>query len=142
MKNGSFTGYDPALSEYARAQRKNPTQQERKLWYDYLRRYPVKIYRQRVIDRFIADFYCSKAKLVIEIDGAPHFTENGLAYDQARSTILKQYGLAVLRFTDAEIDSNFNSVCSRIHQVIQMRVKALHPGETPPSASQPPREAL
>ena len=57
----------------ARALRRNMTPQEAKLWYQFLRNYPVKIYKQRIIESFIVDFYCSKAQLVIEVDGAQHF---------------------------------------------------------------------
>ena len=58
--------------------RKNTTRQEKKLWYDYLRTYPIKFYRQRPIDNYIVDFYCSKAKLIIEIDGLQHYTASGI----------------------------------------------------------------
>ena len=69
--------YDRHLTERAQALRREMTPQERKLWYQFLRQYPVKVYRQRVIDHFIADFYCAKAKLVIELDGSQHYTEQG-----------------------------------------------------------------
>ena len=71
----------------ARALRRNMTPQEAKLWYQFLRNYPVKIYKQRIIESFIVDFYCSKAQLVIEVDGAQHFSEQGQTYDRERSTI-------------------------------------------------------
>lgn len=95
------------------------TPQERHLWYDYLRNYPVKFYRQRPIDRFIVDFYCSKAHLVIEIDGNQHYTEDGIAYDQLRTEILEKYQLEVLRFTNREIDENFQSVC----EIINLKIR-------------------
>ena len=69
----------------ARELRREMTPQERKLWYQFLRRYPVKIYKQRIIESFIADFYCSRAQLVIELDGAQHTTEQGLLYDRERA---------------------------------------------------------
>lgn len=77
----------------ARALRRNMTPQEAKLWYQFLRNYPVKIYKQRIIESFIVDFYCSKAQLVIEVDGAQHFSEQGQTYDRERSAILAQYHL-------------------------------------------------
>ena len=82
----------------ARELRREMTPQERKLWYQFLRRYPVKIYKQRIIESFIADFYCSRAQLVIELDGAQHTTEQGLLYDRERSSIFSQYGLDVFVF--------------------------------------------
>lgn len=121
-KNTPFTGYNPDLKENASQLRKNMTKQEKHLWYDFLRTYPVKFYRQRPIDRFIADFYCSQAKLVIEIDGSQHYTEQGLAYDKERTDILAQYGLAVLRFTNAEIDRSFQGVCTAIDMKVKERI--------------------
>ncbi len=122
MQNNYFTGYDPALKENARQLRKNMTRQERHLWYDYLRNYPIKFYRQRVIDRYIADFYCSKAKLVIELDGSQHYTEDGIEYDSARTKILEQYGLEVIRFSNLDIDRNFKGVCSKIDMIVKEKI--------------------
>ena len=109
-KDYSFTGYQKELKENARLLRKNMTKQEKHLWFDFLRTYPVKIYRQRVIDRFVADFYCSAARLVIEIDGAPHFTQEGKEYDEVRTDAPKRYQLEVIRFTNHEIETNFTGV--------------------------------
>ena len=63
------------LLENAKTLRKNMIDQEKHLWYDFLRKYPIKIYKQRIIDEYIVDFYCHQARLVIEIDGAHHFTD-------------------------------------------------------------------
>ena len=68
----------------ARALRRTSTAQERKLWYLFLRDYPVKIYKQRIIESFVVDFYCAQARLVIELDGSQHYTEQGKAYDADR----------------------------------------------------------
>ena len=98
------------------------TKQEKHLWYDFLCDYPVKIYRQRIIDNFIVDFYCHKAKLVIEIDGSQHYTPDGKDYDKFRSEILRQRGLYVLRFTNMDVDKNFDGVCNMIDRVIKERM--------------------
>ena len=98
------------------------TKQEKHLWYDFLRKYPVKWYRQRSIDRFIVDFYCHSAKLIIELDGSQHYTEDGIAYDSIRSDVLEQYDLEVMRFTNADIDRNFYRVCECIDKKAQERV--------------------
>ncbi|MCD8353447.1 MAG: DUF559 domain-containing protein, partial [Clostridiales bacterium] len=98
-----YTGYNKALKDRARVLRKNMTPEESRLWYVFLKDYPVKVYRQRVIDGYIVDFYCSIAKLVIEIDGSQHFTTEGLEYDSFRSDLLEQYGLEVIRFTNRDI---------------------------------------
>ena len=83
------------LLNVARVLRRNMTRQEKHLWYDFLRYYPVKIYKQRIIDNFIADFYCHSARLVIEFDGSQHYTNQGKAHDEARTEILERYGIYV-----------------------------------------------
>ncbi len=90
------------------------TPHERKLWYLFLRTYPVKFYKQRIIRSFIVDFYCASAKLVIEIDGSQHYEESGRQYDTERTAILEQEGLRVLRFSNREIDREFQRVCEAI----------------------------
>ena len=99
------------------------TRQEKHLWYDFLRHYPVKIYKQRIIDNFIADFYCHKARLVIEIDGFQHYTNEGKLHDAARTLILEQYGISVLRFADSDIEQRFEGVCHLISKTIQERIE-------------------
>ena len=113
----------PLLVEAARILRKDMTPPERHLWFDFLRHYPVKIYRQKIINDFIADFYCAKAMLIIELDGGQHYTEDGLAHDAERTNILNALGFLVIRFPNAEIDNNFSSVCNQIDNIIQTRIK-------------------
>ena len=109
------------LLERAKELRRELTPQERHLWYDFLRHYPAKIYKQRIIDSFIADFYCASARLVIEVDGSQHFTPDGLLRDAARTEIIEQYGLLVVRYTNHEIDTQFVAVCNHIMQLIEAR---------------------
>ena len=111
------------LVEAAKMLRKDMTPQEKHLWFDFLRHYPVKIYKQKVINDFIADFYCAKAMLIIELDGNQHYTEDGLAHDAERTNILNALGFLVIRFPNAEIDNNFSSVCNQIDNIIQTRIK-------------------
>ena len=111
------------MLDTARKLRREMTPQERKLWYLFLRKYPVKIYKQRIIESFIVDFYCAKARLVIEADGSQHFTEQGQCYDHERSLIIEQYGLKVLRFSNRDIDYSFKNVCEQIHNEIQERLQ-------------------
>ena len=113
------------LLNIARILRHNMTRQEQHLWYDFLRYYPQKIYKQRIIDNFIADFYCHSARLVIEIDGSQHYTNQGKAHDEARTEILERYGIYVLRFSNEDIDKNFDGVCRMIDKIINERVKSL-----------------
>ena len=109
------------LLSRAKELRKEMTPQECHLWYDFLRSYPVKIYKQRIIDSFIADFYCASARLVIEVDGAQHFSEEGLLRDRARTEIIERYGIQVLRFTNHEVDTQFEAVCNLIMITIEDR---------------------
>ena len=99
------------------------TPHERKLWYLFLRKYPVKIYKQRIIGRFIVDFYCASARLVIELDGSQHYEPQGLAYDAERSQFLMSLGLEVLRFSNHDIDRDFRNVCAQIDLIIRKRLQ-------------------
>lgn len=111
------------MLDRARQLRREMTPQERKLWYCFLRKYPVKIYKQRIIGSFIVDFYCASAQLVIEIDGSQHYTQDGMAYDSERTKILEQYNLKVIRFSNRQIDCEFRAVCDEIDKTIQERRK-------------------
>ena len=117
-----FTGYNSELKGTARALRKNMTRQEKKLWYDYLRNTPEKWYRQRVIDHYIVDFFCYSARLIIELDGAQHFTVDGEEYDSVRTEILEQYQLEVLRFPNSVIDRNFRGICDLLEEKVAERM--------------------
>ena len=101
--------------------RKKMTPQEGILWHNYLKRYPVNIFRQRVIGNYIADFYCSSAKLIIELDGSQHFEEKNAEYDRIRADYFKSLGIKVIRFTNDEIKRNFDSVCILIDSEIKLR---------------------
>ena len=109
--------------ENARRLRREMTSHERKLWYLFLRKYPVKIYKQRIIGRFIVDFYCAAARLVIELDGSQHYEPQEMAYDIERSAFLSALGVEVLRFSNRDIDREFHSVCEEIDLTIQKRLQ-------------------
>lgn len=110
--------YNPQLVERAKELRKNMTPAEKKLWNNYLRRFQFRVLRQRPIDNFIVDFYCAKLKLVIEIDGESHFTDEGKDYDGERTSILEGYGLRVIRFTNDQVLKNLEGVCRQIEELI------------------------
>ena len=99
--------------------RKNATPQENRLWYGFLSKYEIKFQRQKAIDNFIADFYCHKAKLIIEIDGSQHYTAKGKERDDFRTSILGGYDLKVIRFSNRQIDDDFISVCRYIDYVVK-----------------------
>ncbi len=103
----------------ARRLRKNATPQEKHLWYDFLSKYPIRFQRQKAIDNFIVDFYCHKAKLVIEIDGSQHYSYSGLKRDQFRTETLEGYDLKMIRFTNVQINKQFREVCEYIDFVVK-----------------------
>ena len=111
--------YNKNLIPNAKALRKNMTKEEKHLWYDFLRDYPIKFSRQKVLGHYIADFYSATAKLVIELDGSGHFTEEGEQYDKERTAFLEQYDLKIIRITNLELQRNFNGVCEYINQIVK-----------------------
>ncbi len=103
----------------ARALRKMATPQENHLWYDFLSKYEVRFQRQKAIDNFIADFYCYKAKLIVEIDGSQHYGDSERAKDEFRTEKLEKHGLQVVRFTNRQINEEFDRVCEYIDTVVK-----------------------
>ena len=116
--------YKSGLIPRAKNLRKNATPQENHLWYDYSKSYPVRFQRQKAIGDFIVDFYCHAAKLVVEIDGSQHYTESGVAQDKERTQALSEYDLFVLRFSNYDINTQFNGVCEQIDLTVRERMQA------------------
>ena len=112
---------DNSQLKNARQLRREMTPHERKLWYLFLRKYPMKFYKQRIIGSYIVDFYCAAARLVIEIDGSQHYETEKEASDAKRTAFLESYGLMVLRFSNGDIDRKFRAVCEQIDFVIKER---------------------
>ncbi len=110
---------NPHLTPLSRNLRKRMTKQEKHLWYDFLRKYKVQFNRQKVIGKFIVDFYCHSAQLVVEVDGWQHQNAATMQKDIERTKILNTYGIEVLRFTNDEIDNNFFEVCRRIREKVE-----------------------
>ena len=106
--------HDKSLVSNARTLRKNMTKEERHLWYDFLRNYPVKFLRQKILGKYIVDFYCAEAKLIVELDGSQHYEDKGMEYDAERTAYLEQYGVRVLRILNNEVSRNFTGVCEYI----------------------------
>ena len=119
--------YNPKLTPRAQELRREATPQEKHLWYDFLSTHPMRFLRQRVIGSFIADFYCHEARLVIEIDGSQHFTPEGLRYDAQRTAALETLNLRVIRFTNHEVDHQFDGVCQMIDAVL---IEQLYPNKS------------
>ena len=103
--------------------RKSMTKEERHLWYDFLKTYPVHFYKQRPIGKYIADFYCSKAKLAIELDGSQHYENKGLSRDIGRDEYLKNLDITVLRIPTNYINQNFDGVCEYIDLTVKRLIK-------------------
>ena len=114
--------YNRDNKEYAHQLRKNMTPWERKLWYLFLKDYPVRFQRQKCIDNYIVDFYCFKAKLIIELDGGGHYDAEAERHDQYRTKVLEKYGLKVIRFCNLDVDKNFYGVCTVIDEEIKKRM--------------------
>ena len=103
----------------ARSLRKNMTKEERRLWYNFLRTYPVKFSRQKVLGKYIADFYCAKSKIIIELDGSQHYDEDGEKKDKERTEFLMRYGIRVIRIPNNEVNCNFRGVCEYIDNTVK-----------------------
>ena len=117
--------YSPHLWQFAKSMRKNMTREERHLWFDFLRRYPLRIRRQVILGNHIVDFCCEKAQLIIEIDGSQHYTPEEKEKDRKRTNDLKDLGYKVTRISNREIMTNFDGTTQYIHQEIQKRLAQL-----------------
>ena len=112
---------------FAREMRKNMTKEERHLWYDFLRTYPVRFSRQKVLGKYIADFYSAEAALVIELDGSQHYESIGMKNDAERTAYLERYGLKILRIPNNELTRNFDGVCEYLDAEIKQAVERKKP---------------
>lgn len=111
--------YNKANIPLAKVLRKNMTPWERKLWYEFLRNYPIRFQRQKAIGNYIADFYCAKARLVLELDGGGHCTTQQTEKDKVRTKELESMNLTVLRVCNLDIDYNFYGVCEYIDLAVK-----------------------
>ncbi len=120
--------HNKSIVPTAKMLRKNMTKEEKRLWYDFLRAYPIRFSRQKVLGKYIVDFYCAEAKLVIELDGSGHYTEKGEQNDEERTTFLEEYELTVVRIPNTEIHENFIGVCEYIDKIVKQSLSpnALH----------------
>ena len=110
---------DHSLRSLAQSLRKKMTLEERILWYQYLRTYPIQWNRQKVLGSYIVDFYCKRAKLIVELDGSQHYDPRTVAYDQTRTAYLNTLGYTVLRFSNTDIKTNLTGVCERINYTVR-----------------------
>ncbi len=103
----------------AKMLRKNMTKEENHLWYDFLKTYPVRFSRQKVLGKYVADFYSASAKIIIELDGSQHYETEGMAKDEERTKYLEEYGLKIIRIPNNEVNQNFRGVCEYIDKIVR-----------------------
>ena len=106
--------YNKKLAVYSRELRKNMTPEEKHLWFDFLKKLPITVNRQKMIGEYIVDFYIHSSRLVIEIDGIQHSTRENKTLDEKRDSFMNKLGIVVLRYPNSLIRENFAFVCEDI----------------------------
>ncbi|MBO4584265.1 MAG: endonuclease domain-containing protein [Clostridia bacterium] len=114
--------YNRSNIPLAKVLRKNMTKQEKQLWYKFLRSYPIRFQRQKAIYDYIVDFYCAQVKLVVELDGGGHYSEEQAVKDAARTAELEKMGIKVIRVCNTDVDDNLRGVCEYIEYVVKQRL--------------------
>ena len=121
MSARRFIPYRRDLKPRSQSLRRDPSPAERKLWYEFLRDLPVKFTRQKPLGSYIADFYCSAHRLVIELDGDSHYGDRAQQYDERRTGQLEVLGIRVVRFTNTDVMQNFEGVCGEIRKMLAQK---------------------
>ncbi len=116
--------YTSALIPRAREMRSNMTEPEKRMWYQCLKQLPHRFRRQRPFGPYIVDFYCAEQKLVIEIDGDSHTTDDAITYDAERTAFLEGLGLRVVRFGNLEVMENIDGVFDRLNEELRPSLKS------------------
>ena len=117
--------HNKKLVGFSKQLRKNMTKEERHLWYDFLRGYDIRFLRQKVFGKYIVDFYCPKAKIVVELDGSQHYAPMGIEKDTERTIFLEQYSVTVIRIPNNEVMCNFRGVCEYIDLQVRQSLSQL-----------------
>ena len=117
--------HNKQLIPLAKHLRREMTKEQRHLWYDFLRSYPVRFSRQKVLGKYIADFYSAEARLVIELDGSQHYENDYTEKDAERTVFLEGYGLRVIRIPNNEVSRNFRGVCEHIDAAVKQSLSQL-----------------
>ena len=110
---------NPSLTQFSQNLRSNMTKEEKHLWYDFLKNLPQTFNRQKVMGNYILDFYCAEAKIAIELDGSQHYEQDAKKKDTIRDEFLSVQGIRVLRYTNLEVNSNFDGVCLDILKYLE-----------------------
>ena len=111
--------HNKKIVPFAKELRKNMTKEERHLWYDFLKTYPIRFSRQKVLGKYIADFYCAQANLVVELDGSQHYEDARIANDRKRTAYLQEFGITVIRISNYDVLKNFEGVCWYIDNAVK-----------------------
>ena len=106
--------YNKSLVKNSQDLRKNMTPEEKMIWYQFLKRLPDTVNRQKLIGNYIVDFYIAEKRTVIEIDGVQHKTEEIEEKDKERDAELEKLNIRVLRYTNKSVNTVFNRVCDDI----------------------------
>ena len=117
--------HNSELVPLAKQLRKNMTKEERRLWYDFLKAYPIRFLRQKVLGKYIVDFYSAEAKLIIELDGSQHYENGNIEKDAERTAFLEDYGLTAIRIPNNEVNRNFPGVCEYIDTAVKQSLSQL-----------------
>lgn len=122
-----YFNMDPEMLGKAKENRKNMTPAEQLLWQKLRKKVLMgaRFRRQHPISKFIADFYCHQAKLVIEVDGPYHDEDDQKLYDEGRMQEMKEFGIEIIRFTNDEVESNIDAVTEKIKEKLHSRMKSL-----------------
>ena len=118
MRDRRLVPYNLRQKTPSRTLRRDCTPAERKLWFEFLSYLPEKFTRQKALGPYIADFYCPRLRIVIEIDGDSHITAGGQSRDTQRTAALRALDVRVIRFTNLEIREQFEAVCARIRKAL------------------------
>ena len=121
--------YNKSLVENAKKLRKEMTREEKKLWYDLLKRLPLTVHRQYNIENYIVDFYIAQKKVVIEVDGSQHLSEEGIKHDKIRDADLERWGIKTFRYSNESINKNFIKIAEDILQKLNISFDDLKPIE-------------
>ena len=117
--------HNKQLVPLAKQLRKEMAKEERHLWYDFLRTHPVRFSRQKILGKYIVDFYSAEAKLVIELDGSQHYEDGNMVKDAERTAFLEEYGLTIIRIPNNEVTKNFRGVCEYIDTAVKQSLSQL-----------------
>ena len=114
--NKNYTPVNKSLDKFAKQMRKNQTDEERKIRYNYLIKIRPRFHRQKIIGNYIVDFYCPQLKIIIEIDGVQHYEKKNAEYDLKRTAFLESQGYSVVRFDNCDVNRDYYGVVYYIRE--------------------------